>query len=168
MRKWLVASVGLVALFAAARAAETGKTTGKVCAVTEEVLEIAVEGQVARFFVPRRNKLAVLEVWQVNRGEEITVVWVLDGGKKWVRDIEGRGTLVGQVTAKGERWIEVKPEGGKPQRFRPRWVGGSPAAGGGFDKKMLAAIRETALGTRVKLTWEMPEGKRVVAIEPVR
>jgi len=135
MRKWLVASVGLVALFAAARAAETGKTTGKVCAVTEEVLEIAVEGQVARFFVPRRNKLAV---------------------------------LVGQVTAKGERWIEVKPEGARAQRFRPRWIGGSPAAGGGFDKKMLAAIRETALGTRVKLTWEMPEGKRVVAIEPVR
>ena len=143
------------------------KTKGTVVAITEGALRLVVDEKIVTFRVPRRNKIIVREVSQLNRGETVTVTWVAEADQKFIRDIDGRGTLVGKVSAKGETWIEITPGDGKPQRFRPRWIGGNPSEGGGHDKEMLAAIRRQKVGATVALTWEMPEGKRVVAITPV-
>ena len=72
---------------------------------------------------------------------------------------------MGKITGLGDRWIEVTPEGGKAQKFRPRWVGGNPADGGGPDKEMLKILGKQKVGHKVALTWKISEGKRVVAIK---
>src|SRR3954453_17005855 len=68
------------------------------------------------------------------------------------------GTVTGVVTAKDKNWIEVKADGEeKGRRYVPHWVGGAPDKGGGLDKKMLQAIADTKVGSRVKLEWEFQE-----------
>jgi len=77
-----------------------------------------------------------------------------------------KGTVVGVVTAKGENWIEVKADGEeKARRYVPHWRGGAPAQGGGPDKAMVAQIRATPVGSRVRLEWEFEERPRVVKLE---
>jgi hypothetical protein len=79
------------------------------------------------------------------------------------------GTVTGTVTAKDKNWIEVKADGEeKGRRYVPRWVGGMPAQGGGPDKKMLQAISEVKVGSRVKLEWEFEERARVVKIDVLK
>jgi hypothetical protein len=81
-----------------------------------------------------------------------------------------KGTLVGVVTAKGENWIEVKADGEeKARRYVPHWRGGLPAQGGGPDKAMVAQIRATPVGSRVRLEWEHDgERARVVKLEVLK
>ena len=80
-----------------------------------------------------------------------------------------KGTVTGQVTAKGDNWIEVKADGEeKARRYVPHWKGGAPADGGGPDKDMLAKIKDTPLKSRVKLEWEFEERARVVKIEVLK
>lgn len=77
-----------------------------------------------------------------------------------------KGTVVGVVTAKGDNWIEVRADGEeKARRYVPHWRGGTPAQGDGFDKEMLAHIRATPVGSRVRLEWEFEERPRVVKLE---
>ena len=42
------------------------------------------------------------------------------------------------------------------RRYVPHWVGGAPAAGGGYDKKMVETINKVKVGSRVKLTTKDP------------
>jgi len=79
------------------------------------------------------------------------------------------GTVTGLVTAKEKNWIEVKADGEeKGRRYVPRWVGGAPDKGGGPDKKMVQAIGEVKVGSRVKLEWEFEERARVVKIDVLK
>jgi hypothetical protein len=76
------------------------------------------------------------------------------------------GTVVGVVTAKEEKWIEVKADGEeKGRRYVPHWVGGGTKGTGGLDKEMLKEIARTPVGARIKLDWEFDERARVVKIE---
>src|SRR5262245_49002952 len=76
------------------------------------------------------------------------------------------GTVVGVVVKKDKNFIEVKAAGEeKARRYVPRWVGGAPAAGGGFDKKMLEAIEKVKVGNRVKIEWEFEERPRVIKLD---
>lgn len=87
-----------------------------------------------------------------------------DGGPHAVGHREG--VLVGNVTGKGEAWIEVQGEGQeKPTRYTPRWIGGMPKDGGGLDKHMLEIFRGLNVGNRIRLTWVVDERPRAVAIE---
>ena len=71
------------------------------------------------------------------------------------------GTVVGTLTKKGDNFIEVKADGEeKARRYVPHWVGGTPAQGGGPDKKILKVIRELKEGSRVRLEWEFEERAR--------
>jgi hypothetical protein len=75
-------------------------------------------------------------------------------------------TLVGTVTAKGDKWIEVQAEGEQEsKRYTPRWSGGLPQDGGGLDKEMLAAIQELKVGSRIQMEWNYEERLRVLKIE---
>jgi hypothetical protein len=79
------------------------------------------------------------------------------------------GTVVGEITAKGDNYVEVKADGEeKARRYVPHWVGGAPKDGGGPDKEMLKTIKELKVGSRVKLEWEFEERPRVVKVEVLK
>lgn len=153
---------------AAADEVKEHQTTGTVIAVHENSVKLRVGEATATYIAKKEPPVAALEVSQLVSGDRVTVtwVWVAETRQKVVRNVEGRGTVVGRVTGLGDRWIEITPEGGKPQRFRPRWIGGAPADGGGPDKSMLQLLGKQTVGAKVALTWELPEGKRVIDIKP--
>jgi hypothetical protein len=77
------------------------------------------------------------------------------------------GNFTGIVTGKGENWITIQPDGEHESRkFIPRWIGGAPDQGGGFDKDALRAIREVAVGTHVSVTWVWDEHYRLTGLKP--
>jgi len=80
-----------------------------------------------------------------------------------------KGTVTGEVTGKGEAWIEVKADGEeKARKYVPHWKGGAPAAGGGPDKAMVAQLKEIPLKSRVRLEWTFEERPRVAKIEVLK
>lgn len=80
-----------------------------------------------------------------------------------------KGTVTGEVTGKGDAWIEVKADGEeKARKYVPHWRGGAPAAGGGPDKAMVAQLKEIPLKSRVRLEWTFEERPRVEKIEVLR
>jgi hypothetical protein len=86
------------------------------------------------------------------------------------KEEEGRkGTVTGIVTAKSDNWIEVKADGEeKARRYMPNWRGGQPKDGGGFDKEIVAQIKEIPLKSRVRLEWKFQERPRVEKIEVLK
>lgn len=85
------------------------------------------------------------------------------------KEKEKGGTVTGELTAKGDNWIEVKADGEeKARRYTPKWVGGLPKDGGGFDKEILQAIGKIPLKSRVRLEWTFQERARVVKIEVLK
>jgi RNA polymerase sigma factor (sigma-70 family) len=77
------------------------------------------------------------------------------------------GIVNGEVTAKGDNWIEVKPVGEAPaERYSPRWFGGLPKDGGSLDKAVMQAIAQTQIGDKVKVSWIYQERLRVVELTP--
>lgn len=80
-----------------------------------------------------------------------------------------KGSVTGEVTAKGDNWIEVKADGEeKGRRYVPHWKGGLPKDGGGPDKEMIAKLKAVPVKSRVKLDWEFEERARVVKIEVLK
>ena len=54
----------------------------------------------------------------------------------------------------------------EPRRvFMPRWIGGNPDQGGGFDKTMAERIREVKPGDRVEVKWIFDERFRVIELK---
>lgn len=82
------------------------------------------------------------------------------------------GTLTGVVTDKGNHksgdnsWIEIKPDGAETARRH------SPAADpqvGGPNRKVLAAIRAVAIGSRVRIEWiDAGDGKDITRFEVLK
>ena len=116
------------------------------------------------FHASKKKKLTIHTVSQLLSGDEVTITWDEGQGKKWIQAINGRGTVAGTVTGRSGSWIEVAPEGKKPQRFFPPWRGGNPAQGGGLDREVLEKMAAAKIGDAVLLTWEIPEGKRAVNV----
>ena len=80
-----------------------------------------------------------------------------------------KGTVTGTLTAKGDGWIEVKADGEeKARKYVPYWRGGNPNAGGGYDKDVVARIKETPLHSRVRIEWSFDERPRVEKIEVLK
>jgi hypothetical protein len=77
----------------------------------------------------------------------------------WAEDKEDRtGTVSGMVVAKGGNWIEVKADGEeKPRKY---YTGSDPVA--------LKAVKETEVGSRIRLEWRFREVYRVAKIEVLK
>ena len=166
-RAMCVVVLALGCLAAAVAEPPTTNTKGTVISASEGSVKLKVGDATATYVVGKKDVVVKLEVSQLVPGDVVTVIWAwyAESRTKAIRVIEGRGTLVGKITGLGDRWIEVTPEGGKAQKFRPRWVGGNPADGGGPDKEMLKILGKQKVGHKVALTWKISEGKRVVAIK---
>ncbi len=126
---------------------------------------------VARFLIAG----ALLAGIWVSAGDPGHAVLGAPGDKKEAKDEKKEekkkrsGGVVGTLTKRGPNFVEVKADGEeKARRYVPRWVGGAPAQGGGFDKKTLKAIGGLKEGSRVRLEWEFEERPRVVRIEMLK
>lgn len=93
-----------------------------------------------------------------------------DAQKEYKKDPDKKsGTVMGELTGKGDNYIEVKADGEeKPRRYVPHWRGGAPKDGGGLDKEMLKIFKDLKVGSRVRLQWEFEERARVVKIEVLK
>jgi hypothetical protein len=79
------------------------------------------------------------------------------------------GAVVGELTAKGPAWIEVKADGEqKARRYVPSWVGGAPQDGGGPDKEIVKIIKDLTVGSRLRLEWKFEERPRIVKVEVLK
>ena len=75
----------------------------------------------------------------------------------------------GVVVKKEKNSLEVRADGEeKARRYVPKWVGGAPAAGGGFDKKILEGIDKVKVGSRVKIEWVFEERPRVIKLDVLK
>lgn len=79
--------------------------------------------------------------------------------------VKTEGVVEGILVAKGDGWVEIRPDGKDTVRYRALWIGGMPANGGGFEAAMVKTIKNLRVPNRVRLTWKTVEGPRVVAIE---
>lgn len=78
------------------------------------------------------------------------------------------GAFAGIVLEKGENWISIRPNGEQePKKFFPRWIGGLPKDGGGFDKEALRAIREVSVGAAVQVGWKWEERLRLTSMRVI-
>ena len=106
-----------------------------------------------RIYVPNRVELT----WKMEEGRRIVAV-------EMIVPEQEEGVVTGTVSAKAEHWIEVTPEGGPPERYTPRWIGGLPKDGGGLDRDMVRALAPLQVGDRVEVKWVRDERKRVVGV----
>lgn len=85
-------------------------------------------------------------------------------------ELEGeRGSLGGILIKRDGPWVFIRPDGRDGLvKLRPRWRGGNPKDGGGFDQDVMKAIEKIANHNRVELDWVREEGPRVVAYELVK
>jgi len=68
------------------------------------------------------------------------------------------GTVSGMAMSKGGNWIEVKADGEeKPRKY---YTGSDPVA--------LKAVKETEVGSRIRMEWRFREVYRVVKIEVLK
>lgn len=82
------------------------------------------------------------------------------------KDKTKQGRTMGFLTAKKDNFIEVKADGEvKGRKYVPRWIGGLPADGGGFDKAMLKTFRTLKIGSRVEVNWVFEERLRAVKVK---
>ncbi len=100
----------------------------------------------------------------------VGTVVLLIGGREYPlaegqeQGVEG-GTFRGVVAEVGKDAFVALGEGGKRMTFHPRWIGGMPADGGGFDEDMLREIHQLMAGDRVAVEWKWEERPRALEIE---
>jgi len=165
-------------------AAPAAKTVrGTLVAKTNTTFDIQAEGEkearryvfVPAGFKPDTKTAAFIQSLAV--GSEVQVDWMLAGDGLHIKNIAvlappGRsGLLVGTVTDKspdllkpktpGMKWIEVKDEQGKAERYSPHWRIEGYAPPGGFDKDMLEAMAQRNVGDRVEIRWIKDDHVRV-------
>ena len=114
---------------------ENRKTSGEVASTTDKTVTLSTkDGKKATFHVGE-NKLTIHEAGQLLKGDAVTIAWIEDGGRRWIRDIDGEGVLEGEITALGDAWLEVRA-GNRKVKLRAPWRGGNPSDGGGPDREV--------------------------------
>jgi hypothetical protein len=75
-----------------------------------------------------------------------------------------KGVITGEIIKKDGPKISVRGEE-KTLALIPYWRGGMPADGGGFEKEMVAKLKNFKVGDRVKVAWRFEEHYRIDSIE---
>ncbi len=74
-----------------------------------------------------------------------------------------KGTITGTITAKEKGRVTIRGEE-KTLTVMPRWKGGMPQDGGGFDQEMLRRLEDFKVGDRVTVAWTFEEHHRIDTI----
>lgn len=75
-----------------------------------------------------------------------------------------KGTIAGEIVKKDGPKITVKGEK-ETLTLIPYWKGGMPKDGGGFDKAMVAKLKNFKVGDHVTVVWTFEEHYRIDSIE---
>ena len=174
----------------------SGSVTGVVTAKDKAWIEVKAAGEEkGRRYVPHwrggapkdgggPDKKLVEALGKIPVGSQVRLEWEFDerprvvklellkapdNAKEGEKDALRGGTVTGKITDKGDRFIEVKADGEeKARKYVPHWRGSNPGAGGGFDKEMVAKIKEAPLHSRVRVEWVFDERPRVEKIEVLK
>jgi hypothetical protein len=76
------------------------------------------------------------------------------------------GTLTGTITKVDGGKVTIKG-GSKTLTVMPYWQGGSPKAGGGYDKGMMQQLSAFKVGDKIKVDWKFAEHYRIEKIAKV-
>ena len=76
---------------------------------------------------------------------------------------ELKGVVIGEITAKGQRWVELRKDSHTIDHYIV-W-GSLPEDGRDLDESVMAQIREIHLNSRVELSWEFRKYLRVTGIK---
>ena len=170
----IVVGLAVTALYAADEP-QGGTLTGVLTAKGENWIQVRADGATESVkYLPIWHEggfdKAMLEtIHKLRVPNRVTLTWQMQEHPRIVSvemlvPEEKEGTTTGVLTAKGENWIEVTPEGGAAQRYMPRWVGGAPNQGGGFDKDILRAFAELTVGQKVTVKWKYDERLRALEV----
>lgn len=88
-------------------------------------------------------------------------------GKEGLANAIARGTVIGTVSRKEARWVEITSLSGKTARYIPEWVGGMPADGGGPDRRVLEQIARVRVGEQVRAEWYVDNHLRLLGIHRI-
>jgi hypothetical protein len=89
--------------------------------------------------------------------------------KKEAKEEKRKGKVTGEVTAKGEWWLEVQADGeDKGRKYFPPWRGGLPKDGGGPDKDTIKLIKEMEVDSRIQLEWVFEERARIEKVDVLK
>lgn len=157
---------------------EGGKIAGILTGKAETWIAVKADGATeARRFTPMwkdggldKEMLATFKTLRVQNRVELEWKMIERPRVLWVRMIvpeQENGVVVGVVTAKEANWIEVKPDGGVPERYVPRWIRNPSGEGGSMDQDMLRKFAELKIGDTVRIEWNYLERKRAISLEKI-
>ncbi|PCJ62236.1 MAG: hypothetical protein COA79_04025 [Planctomycetota bacterium] len=99
---------------------------GEITGISAEAIELGFrtdEGiKESRFVNTGSNSLIKEILNSLHIGEEISIKYEVDGNKKNIINIFGRGVTTGEVIEKGEAFILVKDKQGNQTKFTPQWI----------------------------------------------
>jgi hypothetical protein len=96
-----------------------------------------------------RPRVVKVEVLKAPEGKE-------EGGKGQKAPVR-KGTIVGTLTGREKTWVEIKADGEEKPRRYFLYQGGT--------RELLATMRNTPVGSRVKIEWMFHERPRVLKLE---
>ena len=100
-------------------------------------------------------------------GNRVRLDWFWDGhlrvrSIKIINPFKRNGVMNGILVQKGDRWIDVESEDSfLPWRFYPKWVGGMPESGGGYNPTTLAFFDKFDVNEPVRIVWSYDHRPRI-------
>ena len=100
-------------------------------------------------------------------GNRVQLDWFWDGhlrvrSIKIINPFKRKGVMNGILVQKGDRWIDVESEDSfLPWRFYPKWVGGMPESGGGYNPTTLAFFDKFDVNDPVRIVWSYDHRPRI-------
>lgn len=169
---------------------KSGTVVGKITAKGDTWVEVKADGEEkGRRYVPHwvggapaqgggpdKKMLEVIRglkvgsrvrlAWEFEERARVVKVEVLkpaddkEEGKRGENEAEKKGTVVGKLTAKDDKGIEVKADGEEKGRRYVFHFGGTP--------ELHKAIKDAAVGSRVRIEWTFIERPRVLKLEVLK
>ncbi len=157
---------------------KSGKVVGILVAKDKNFIEVKADGEErGRRYVPQwvggapaagggPDKKMVKTFSELKVGSRVEVEWLFEerlravnvkvlkgphADKEEQASAEKKGTTVGVVTAKGDKFIELKGDGEeRGRKYYARYLAGPPP---GFDKEILGQFERLSVGSRVQVEW---------------
>jgi hypothetical protein len=161
---------------------KSGTVVGRITAKGDNWVEVRADGEEkARRYVPYwvggapaqgggPDKKMVEVIRGLKVGSRVRLAWEFEERARVVKvevlqpadakEGEKKGTVVGKLTAKDDKGIEVKADGEEKGRRYAFHFGGTP--------ELHKAIKDAALGSRVRIEWTFIERPRVLKLEVLK
>ena len=128
------------------------RSTGSVVSTKELSVEVTLDGGNLAFYTNKHVKTIVTTLAQLAPGDNVTITWNEKNGRKWIKKIEGQGTVEGKVIARTDLWATIKPAKGDPQQLLFPRLTPSAEELAKVDKNAQKRISQMKFGDTVQAT----------------